>query len=95
MIKNCDFRCVFIFTWGVIGVKIRTERGMQSVVSGRKGEKQEIGVEPIKITVYCAVACRIRLYLLLKLFNFWRRTCDRYILIEFFDVVIVITRAMR
>jgi len=42
MIKNCDFRSVFIFTWGVMGVKIRTERDMQSVVSGRKGEKQDI-----------------------------------------------------
>jgi len=33
-----------------MGVKIRTEREMQSVVSGRKGKKQEIKVEPIKTT---------------------------------------------
>jgi len=30
MINNCDFRCVFIFTWDVMGVKILTEPEMQS-----------------------------------------------------------------
>jgi len=49
MIKNCDFRCVFIFTWGVVGVKMRTERDMRSVVCGRKGKKRLIRVEHTEI----------------------------------------------